>query len=524
MLVSTYRGSPSILVAASDALQATRDRADHLCNGTDDNVQINAAIDALPAGGGTIELSEGIFKLDIEVSNDCIDIAGRDNIHIKGQGMNITILQVDVINSRSVIKGDGSDRIALSDFTIDGNKATYSGNNGQGLRFLDQAADHLVIENIEIKNTDSHAMSISASHVWIRGCNVHNTDQGVQLNTQVVDAFLLHNIIEQVGVKWSVISDGIFFGGQHLTAIGNYIEEATDTGINIGGSTAPTGWAKCIGNTILLCGNSGINTGGGDHQIIQGNIIFACGRKDGVPRSNSGIRIRDSGSGTFTSNGVIVIGNRCYEDDVTYPLDAGALGMENGIEIVNALGGGDPDSLVITGNELTVVDAAPAGWTPILRTDMGAAVVITNNLGEVSKVVVRKSVDETVNNSEAFQNDDDLLFAIAANEIWRFEIWVFYNSATTPDIKFTITFPSGGTARFGNTNDATNRVETVSGTTLGQVSGDGEDEMLILAGVVVNGATAGNVQLQWAQNAATVSDTKVLTNSYLVAEKIEEAV
>lgn len=44
-------GSPTLLVAASDALAATRKKANYVCDGTADDVEIQAAIDALPSVG-----------------------------------------------------------------------------------------------------------------------------------------------------------------------------------------------------------------------------------------------------------------------------------------------------------------------------------------------------------------------------------------------------------------------------------------------------------------------------------------
>lgn len=53
----------TFVVAASDANARTRAKADYICDGTDDNVQIQAAIDALPAVGGSVQLSEGTFYI-----------------------------------------------------------------------------------------------------------------------------------------------------------------------------------------------------------------------------------------------------------------------------------------------------------------------------------------------------------------------------------------------------------------------------------------------------------------------------
>jgi hypothetical protein len=49
------------------------------------------------------------------------------------------------------------------------------------------------------------------------------------------------------------------------------------------------------------------------------------------------------------------------------------------------------------------------------------------------------------------------------------------------------------------------------------VSASATATMILLKGVVVNGATPGNVQLVWAQNTSNGTATIVLANSYLTA-------
>ena len=39
-------------------------------------------------------------------------------------------------------------------------------------------------------------------------------------------------------------------------------------------------------------------------------------------------------------------------------------------------------------------------------------------------------------------------------------------------------------------------------------------------GVISNAGTAGNLQLQWAQDTAEVSDTRVITDSYILAHRL----
>ena len=157
--------------------------------------------------------------------------------------------------------------------------------------------------------------------------------------------------------------------------------------------------------------------------------------------------------------------------------------------------------------------------TFLIITVTGAVVV------SPSTVTVRKTSDETVNNSSTLQDDDALLLAMAANETWFFSVTIFFISSGVADFKVTLTSPTGSTLLHGCTQAQVNSAGGVqecnalaSGVAFAY-SGTGSNESLFLTGIVVNGGTAGNLQLQWAQNTAEVSDTKVLTNSYLEAHK-----
>ncbi len=51
----------TLTIAANDSPARSKVRADYICDGTADDVQIQAALDALPAGGGKVLLCEGTF-------------------------------------------------------------------------------------------------------------------------------------------------------------------------------------------------------------------------------------------------------------------------------------------------------------------------------------------------------------------------------------------------------------------------------------------------------------------------------
>jgi hypothetical protein len=133
--------------------------------------------------------------------------------------------------------------------------------------------------------------------------------------------------------------------------------------------------------------------------------------------------------------------------------------------------------------------------------------------------LVEKTADETVNNSGTLQNDDHLVNAIAANERQYLEFTLIVASNTTAEFEAAITVPSGASLKWAYTNRVAgnNVITTVSGDGL-QYSFAGTSTILIpISCWVKNGANAGNVQLQWAQRIADVSDTTVKEGSVLRA-------
>lgn len=133
-----------------------------------------------------------------------------------------------------------------------------------------------------------------------------------------------------------------------------------------------------------------------------------------------------------------------------------------------------------------------------------------------------KQVAESVNGSNAFQNDDELFFSIGANETWSYRFVIHANSAATPDLKFTVTAPGGATCTFGalDAEGAVTSSNLACGATSGVMAGNGVYDVYEVVGTVTNGATPGNITLQWAQNTATAGNSTVAAGSYLNATRI----
>lgn len=150
---------------------------------------------------------------------------------------------------------------------------------------------------------------------------------------------------------------------------------------------------------------------------------------------------------------------------------------------------------------------------------------IRDNLLAVGEhLIVRKTADES-DSTATHQNDDVLLVAVAANEIWQFRFNLLVVAATTTDFKCRLTFPTGGnlscitTGRAGAVPEGADISSSISPSTESSHNTAGSvSNHVIVEGVYVNGGTAGNLQLQWSGQAAASCTVKA--NSTLWAVKL----
>lgn len=197
----------------------------------------------------------------------------------------------------------------------------------------------------------------------------------------------------------------------------------------------------------------------------------------------------------------------------TTPITAITLadGVEKTVRFTGILLLTDGASLVLPGS---VTIRTAAGDIAVFRGDASSVVRCVSYQRDGSQPYVqhvRKTADETVNNSTTLQDDDDLKVHIKANESIAFTLFLIHTAGATDDVKLNFTIPSGATIAFQN--------EDVPNSTLSSgdlvVPGLDNTGQATINGFLDNGATAGDMQLQWAQNSLVAADTKVLKNSLL---------
>ena len=168
------------IVISNDAPAAVKDAARkaqcklgqlvQICDGTADNVEIQAALDALPSVGGSVLLSEGTFNIAATVML-------RANITLSGRGMGVTTLKLANGANVPILQDNSTTAsyITVRDLTIDGNGANQTGSSLHGLH-LGQAVSGrnksaLRVLNVEAKSCRGSGILIyGASDVMVDGC------------------------------------------------------------------------------------------------------------------------------------------------------------------------------------------------------------------------------------------------------------------------------------------------------------------------------------------------------------------
>lgn len=137
----------------------------------------------------------------------------------------------------------------------------------------------------------------------------------------------------------------------------------------------------------------------------------------------------------------------------------------------------------------------------------------------VPQIVIANSDESDSDNT--VHDDAELLFPVNANEVYIFEAFLMFTTgtSTTPDVKVGWTLPASATltevleglavaatsadgqwtyrAQYQNTTPVTARATGVISTATEAVT------PVIIRGVIRISSTAGNIQLQWAQNTTT---------------------
>lgn len=173
---------------------------------------------------------------------------------------------------------------------------------------------------------------------------------------------------------------------------------------------------------------------------------------------------------------------------------------------------------------IATVNFVGAGVTASIAGTVGT---VTIPGGVAPSAFVIKTADESVVSSTVLQNDNHLFFSMAANEVWQVSATLLPDSASaTPGIKLGITLPTGATARWSFAGQWEGNLPVAATTQAGtlatplQASTANTTDPCMYRYLVINGSTAGNFQLTWAQNVSNATATFLRKYSNLAALRI----
>lgn len=171
-------------------------------------------------------------------------------------------------------------------------------------------------------------------------------------------------------------------------------------------------------------------------------------------------------------------------------------------------------------------EALPAGTEGHVLTAQGAGQKPVYAEVAVGWTTVFKAADQIKNSDTTLADDAELQFPVAANTTYAFRLNVFYGSASVPDFKFQIVGPASPTlAQFAYTamrGDGALVTAQAQAFAAAQVLAHGAlfAGWLAIEGIIQNGANAGTVALQWAQNTSNAGATAIRGGSYLEYKKL----
>ena len=293
MNFSTYISGLTVVVAAAAASNYARRKADYVCNGTNDQAEINEAITAISSMGGKVVLTEGWFNIATPI------LINNNNITIEGCGAEATELRLTAGANCNIINiGNGSTTLAgisIEKVYLRGQASLQA--SGIGI-YVHGGSGKLVsvkILNSKIDDTKNDAVKAEYGNLCtIQNSSVRGQDYGVYL-LNCSNCFVLNNIVEGIDIS-------VKLNGSYQCLIKNNIVVANVGGIQVigGQGTNPNNIiSENIVQDQISSAEYGIYIDVSHKNNINGNSIYHS--------NGNGIKIE---GGNYNS----VIGNRCYDN------------------------------------------------------------------------------------------------------------------------------------------------------------------------------------------------------------------
>jgi parallel beta-helix repeat protein len=267
-------------IAAADSSALAKAQADLVCDGIDDDVQIQAAIDALPSVGGSVRLMEGTFTISsaIEMGNNTVlEGSGVGCLNPSGTLVDGAVSYIVLANSADCTMITNADlanhNITIKNLCLDGNKANQSA--GDGIYIIN--GRECLIEHVRIYDAYDDGIEFdrdaTSNSNLVTGCRIQASgDDGLRLASGVSDNRITENIILTSGGENLVIVGGF------NQIIGNHLGNASGHGAHFYRSQGNT----FTGNVVNRNDKHGVFVQESSNNVIVGNMISDNNQDNGA--------------------------------------------------------------------------------------------------------------------------------------------------------------------------------------------------------------------------------------------------
>jgi hypothetical protein len=306
-LAAKTGGAATFVVAASDASDRVKNQADYVADGTADDVEIQAAIDALPAAGGKIVLSEGTFNIATAIKYESYVTIQGQGYGWQGNGATILKPSADV-NIFDNTDDETKYAPAFIGFTINGDGPNRT--TGVGIRLW--RVRWGLVRDVQIYRTKDNGIFIDDDNTEpSESRGVENRIENVMLYQTGGDSIDLEangssdNLFHNVTIRESqahglrIDTGGNHFVNVHIYSSGNTAWEdngVTGHGIIMLGDQNL--FHACQSESNQLAGIS--LDGGANRNVILGCTFFNNNREGGATRY--GVDVVNGTYNTISSN------------------------------------------------------------------------------------------------------------------------------------------------------------------------------------------------------------------------------
>ena len=297
-----HTGRAARFVIGTSTAGWTEADCDYLCDGTSDEVEIKAAISALPSGGGEVLLLDGTYNISSSIA------ISKAKVVLRGAGPSTVLMRMFNSTSANGVIGCSAAHCRICSMDVDGNKTAYASDDNRAI-YASQSASYIEIDHVTAKNSDNGISLSGMTGASILNCIVQTTSaRGVYI-LGASGILMDGNLISGnggTGIKVERTED--------IRILNGTISSTVDYGIAI---DAESKRGMISGNTcdqpqdnqsVMIHGSAFVVTGN-----VVGSISLGSGSKSNIVAHN--ILTSEDVSDTGTDN--TVEGNKVVKEEAT---------------------------------------------------------------------------------------------------------------------------------------------------------------------------------------------------------------